>query len=120
MSSGTSSPPSMAPYSRHILICTGPYCDPGGQGKLLYAHLRYLLGELGQYDNPQRVKRGMSPCLGVCSGGPIVVVYPEGVWYHHVDLPILERIVEEHLARGEVVEEHVFHRAMGNSCECPR
>ena len=59
---------------------------------------------------PTRVKRGETPCLGVCSDGPIVVVYPEGVWYAQVTPALLERIVVEHLRDGRVVDEAVFHR----------
>lgn len=59
---------------------------------------------------PARVKRGETPCLGVCAGGPIVVVYPEGVWYGNVTPQLLERIVVEHLKNGRVVGEAVFHR----------
>ena len=49
----------------------------------------------------------MSRCM---RGGPIVVVYPEGVWYAGVTPALLERIVVEHLRDGRVVEEAVFHR----------
>jgi (2Fe-2S) ferredoxin len=59
---------------------------------------------------PDRVKRGETPCLGVCSGGPIVVVYPDGVWYSHVTPELLERIVVEHLKQGRIVEDAVFYR----------
>lgn len=102
--------PHMAPYARHVLICTGQFCDPGRRAEALYEQLGQLLGDLIRYDNPQRVKRGMTPCLGVCIAGPILVVYPEGIWYHHVDESLLARIVEEHLEQGIPVEEHVFHR----------
>ena len=103
-------PPIMSPYARHIFLCAGHFCDPDGRATTLYNRLPALLGELGDYDNPHRVKRGLTTCLGVCAGGPLLVVYPDGVWYHHVDAALLERIVEEHLKGDEVVEEAVFHQ----------
>jgi len=69
-----------------------------------------LLEREGLLYGPNRVKRGETPCLGVCAGGPIVVVYPEGVWYAGVTPQLLERIVVEHLGKGQIVEEAVFHR----------
>jgi (2Fe-2S) ferredoxin len=69
-----------------------------------------LLQREGLLFGPDRVKRGETPCLGVCAGGPIVVVYPEGIWYAGVTPALLERIVVEHLKKGRVVEEAVFHR----------
>uniref|UniRef100_A0A7C1JCY1 (2Fe-2S) ferredoxin domain-containing protein n=1 Tax=Caldilinea aerophila TaxID=133453 RepID=A0A7C1JCY1_9CHLR len=102
--------PEMAPYARHVFLCTGAYCDPLGKAKRLYHLLGQCLGELGEYDNPERVKRGLTPCLGVCYNGPLLVVYPEGIWYHSVDEALLRRIVEEHLRGGQPVEEYVFHR----------
>ena len=105
--------PFMAPYARHVLICTGRFCDPEGKADRLYRHLANLLGDLGDYDNPERVKRGVTPCLGVCTGGPLLVVYPDGIWYHHVDDMVLQRIVDEHLRDGRPVEEYIFHRLEG-------
>ena len=107
--------PEMAPYARHVFICTGPFCDPEGKAKRLYAQLAYKLGDLGQYDNPWRIKRGITPCLGVCHSGPILVVYPDGIWYHQVDDALLDRIVAEHLRDGKPVEEAVYHRLAENT-----
>ena len=76
----------------------------------VYALLARKLGDLGQYDNPRRIKRGITPCLGVCHSGPILVVYPEGIWYCQVDEALLDRIVEEHLRNGRPVEEAVYLR----------
>jgi (2Fe-2S) ferredoxin len=103
-------PPAMSPYRRHVFVCGGRFCDPSGTAERLYALLPRLLGDLAAYDNPLRVKRGIVPCHGVCAGGPLLVVYPDGVWYHAVDEAALRRIVDEHLRGGRVVEERVFHR----------
>lgn len=100
----------MEPYSRHVLICTGEFCSPDRRGRALYARLSQLLQREGLLFGASRVKRGETPCLGVCAGGPIVVVYPDGVWYAGVTDALLERIVVEHLKNGRVVEEAVFHR----------
>lgn len=100
----------MEPYARHVLVCTGGFCSPDRDGRALYALLPTLLEREGLLFGPTRVKRGETPCLGVCSGGPIVVVYPEGVWYGNVTPVLLERIVKEHLREGRVIEEAVIHR----------
>lgn len=100
----------MDPYSRHVLVCTGDFCSPDRRGRQLYSLLAELLQREDLLFGPRRVKRGETPCLGVCSNGPIVVVYPEGIWYSEVTPPLLERIVVEHLKGGKPVEEAIFHR----------
>ncbi len=114
MSQPSNDAPHMTSYGRHVLICTGSYCDPKGEAARLYRQLARKLGDLGGYMNPARVKRGLTPCLGVCIGGPILVVYPEGIWYHHVDEEALDRIVEEHLVHNRPVEDLIFHRLADN------
>ena len=100
----------MERYSRHVFVCTGGFCSPDRRGRELYAMLPTLLQREGLLFGPTRVKRGETPCLGVCAEGPIVVVYPDSVWYARVTPALLERIVVEHLRDGRVVEEAVFHR----------
>ena len=102
--------PAMDAYSRHVLVCTGGFCSPDRHGRALYGQLASLLQREGLLFGPGRVKRGETPCLGVCTGGPFVVVYPEGVWYAGGTPALLERIVVEHLKHGRVVTEAVFHR----------
>lgn len=114
MSQRSDDAPHMSAYGRHVLICTGHYCDPDGQAIEMYRRLAKKLGDLGDYMNPVRVKRGVTPCLGVCIGGPILVVYPDGIWYHHVDDKALDRIVKEHLVHNRPVEALIFHRLSDN------
>jgi (2Fe-2S) ferredoxin len=70
----------------------------GSVGELCRAH------GLTKLRNPQRVKCTLADCLGVCTGGPILVVYPEGVWYTYVDQEDIDEIIGEHLIAGRVVE----------------
>ena len=98
----------MERYARHVLVCTGGFCSPNREGRALYALLASLLEREGLLFGPTRVKRGETPCLGVCAGGPIVVVYPEGVWYGYVRPDDAGRIVREHLVEGRVLAD--LHR----------
>lgn len=100
----------MEPYSHHVLICTGEFCSKDRRGRALYSQLASLLEREDLLFGATRVKRGETPCLGVCAGGPIMVVYPEGIWYAGVTPELLERIVVEHLKHGRVVEDAVFYR----------
>jgi len=102
--------PMMEAYTHHVLVCTGSFCSPDRKGRALYSLLAQLLQREDLLFGPTRVKRGETPCLGVCSDGPIVAVYPEGIWYARVTPRLLERIVVEHLKHGKPVEEAVFFR----------
>ena len=102
--------PFMEAYRHHVLVCTGGFCSPNRRGRELYSTLAGLLQREDMLFGPTRVKRGETPCLGVCAGGPIVVVYPEGIWYAGVTPELLERIVVEHLKGGRVIEDAVFFR----------
>ena len=106
--------PPFRPYKRHILICTGPRCAPETSPSL-YQGLKERLKELGLHEGPERIQRSQCHCFGICEGGPIAVVYPDDVWYHHVTPEKLEEIIQKHLLGGQPVEPYILHRAKTGS-----
>ena len=101
--------PEVQPYKRHIFVCTGSRCAPDTSPSL-YEWLKKRLKELKWGEGPGRTQRSQCQCLGVCTGGPLAVVYPEGVWYQGLDEAKLERVIQEHLIGGRPVQDYVLYR----------
>ena len=98
----------MAYYRYHVFFCTNlradgsPCCGQcGTQDARDYVKQR--VKELGSRI-PDNVRINTAGCLDRCAEGPVIVIYPEAIWYTSVDRTDLDEIIEEHLVNGRVVE----------------
>ena len=95
-------------FQYHVFMCTNRREDGsqscaqcGAVGARDYMKKRCK--ELGIH-GPGRVRINNAGCLDRCSQGPVMVIYPQEVWYTYVDLEDLDEIIEQHLQKGQVVE----------------
>src|SRR4051794_35289997 len=93
---------------RHVLLCAGPECTDPSRGEAAWTYLKRRLAEMRLDKAPTHVFRTRCHCLRICTKGPIMVVHPEGVWYHSADPPVIELILQEHVLEGKVVTEYTF------------
>ena len=98
----------MRTHTRHVFMCVGPRCTENGErAQAVFEYMGEKIDALPEL----RVKRTRTHCMVACRAqGPVLVVYPEGVWYNRVDEAAVERIVNEHLVGGAEVGELIFHR----------
>lgn len=98
----------MSHYNKHIFVCVNqkpgakPCCANSG-GESFFDYLKAQLKEQHlQADNNIRVSK--SGCLGRCSLGPCLVIYPEDVWYTYATHADIDEIISQHIVSGRVVE----------------
>ncbi|MBN1687845.1 MAG: (2Fe-2S) ferredoxin domain-containing protein [Candidatus Omnitrophica bacterium] len=99
----------MAPYRRHIFICTGPRCARQEVSSALYQWLKKRLTELKFNEGPDRVLRSQCSCFGICQKGPLAVVYPEGIWYQELDEEKLEQIIQKHFIQHQPAKDFILY-----------
>ncbi len=107
----------MTYFNRHVFFCLNQR-DQGEdscarQGAQAgFDRCKSRVKEAG-LSGPGQVRVNKAGCLDRCSGGPVVVVYPEAVWYTFVDNDDIDEIVDSHLKNGRVVERLLLPSTVG-------
>jgi (2Fe-2S) ferredoxin len=97
--------------TRHLFLCLGPDCAPMEEGQAMWDFLKRRCAEL-----KLPVMRTKAGCLRVCTGGPWLLIYPEGTWYGALTPERCEHILQEHVLGGRPVAEWAVrtHPLCGN------
>jgi (2Fe-2S) ferredoxin len=98
----------MSYYQHHVFFCTnlrdeGRECCQNHDAQTVRDYAKKRVKEL-DLAGKGKVRINNAGCLDRCSEGPVLVVYPEGVWYTYVDQQDVDEIIEEHLVNGRIVE----------------
>ncbi len=106
----------MQRVSHHLLLCataTKAKCCDSELGAQTWNELKSVVRELN-LENTERpegiVLRSKADCLRVCERGPILLVWPDGIWYADVSPDRIKRIIEQHIIGQQPVEEWVLKR----------
>ncbi|MDD5175901.1 MAG: (2Fe-2S) ferredoxin domain-containing protein [Sterolibacterium sp.] len=98
----------MGYYKYHVFFCSNQRapgetcCNARGATEMRnYAKDKLKALELS---GPGKVRINSAGCLDRCDSGPVLVVYPEAVWYTYIDKGDIDEIIDSHLVRGQVVD----------------
>jgi (2Fe-2S) ferredoxin len=96
-------------FDKHVFFCTNQRADGsdccnnhGSQNARDY--VKDKVKALGLSNHQNKIRINSAGCLDRCDEGPVLVVYPEGIWYTYVDESDLDEIIESHLKNGQIVE----------------
>lgn len=98
----------MSHFERHVFFCTnqrtnGEICCNDHTAEKIRAYAKEAVKALGEAI-PGKVRINSAGCLGRCKLGPVVVVYPEAIWYTYVDKSDVDEIIDQHLVHGRIVK----------------
>jgi (2Fe-2S) ferredoxin len=107
----------MGQYERHVFVCTsGSDCPERGD---VEAMVKYLRGEAVKAGMKESVRINKAGCFSQCGHGPMLVVYPENVWYAGVKDTDLAEIFESHVKGGKPVQRLVYDPGVKGANKTP-
>jgi NADP-reducing hydrogenase subunit HndC len=95
-------------FRSHVLVCGGTGCTSSGSQKVINAFEKHLKDK----GIEKEIKVVQTGCHGLCELGPVVIVYPEGVFYSKVQEEDVKEIVSEHLLKGRIVKRLVYDESI--------
>jgi len=107
----------MGSFERHVFVCTGGSTCPLDGSVEVHARLKDLVKQNGL---SIQIRVNHAGCMDQCGNGPMVVVYPENVWYGHVKPDDTEEIFREHLVAGRPVERLIYRPPQPGPNKVPR
>ena len=105
----------VAAARRHLFLCIGPECCPSEEGEGLWNRVKDRVRQSGL-----EVLRTKAACFRICTGGPWLAVFPDGVWYGEVTPERFERIWTEHICSDQPVQEWVGAVSPLQGCRTPQ
>lgn len=98
----------MSYFQYQLFFCTnlrksGKRCCAEGNAQALRDYAKQRLKKLGIH-RTGGCRANTCSCLDRCEEGPVLVIYPEGVWYTYQSTQDIDEIIEKHILKGEVVE----------------
>ncbi len=107
---------------RQVFVCNGKSCSALGSAEVKAAFSKQLeakglrQGKESKGRNPTG-EVVLTDCgsVGLCTVGPAVLIYPEGIWYGQVTVDDVPEIIEEHIEKGKIVERLALMSLDGDS-----
>ena len=98
----------MSYFKHHVFFCcnqrpAGESCCIDHAASAMQTHAKERIAALGLKGQGQ-VRINKAGCLGRCDDGPVLVVYPDNVWYTYIDQEDIDEIIDSHLVHGRIVE----------------
>ena len=99
----------MSYFDKHVFFCTnqrkgGEDCCNNHGAEKARDYMKKKVKELDISTRKNKIRINSAGCMDRCDDGPVIVVYPEAIWYTYVDNSDLDEIIDEHLKHGRIVE----------------